>query len=186
MSTKSRRFPYNRSRWQTGMVYAIPLGDSTFCFAQAIVPVMVNVIDIAIFAHRIESLPTTIPPLVRSEIIALGATWRQDLNCGRWASLGVCSPIIEANEFPNQRILQSGGVRTSHSTAGLWEDLLEAWYGLLPWNVMFEEDYFDKKLAPGVSRPSSAVVLSPADRESFRAEMAARRASLVVATKTRQ
>jgi hypothetical protein len=65
--------------------------------------------------------------------------------------------------MPNQIVIATGTtVGVKHSDAGLIADLLDAWHGLAPWNVMFDENYFDSKLAPGVTRPSTALVLTPA------------------------
>jgi hypothetical protein len=170
-------FPFKRSRWQSGMVYAIPLSDGSFCFAQAAAAAMANVIDIAILARRVHELPSHVPDLSRQEVVALGATWRQHLNRGQWHAIGISASIVPIEEFPNQRLLKAGAVGIQHMDAGLWEKLLDAWYGLRPWNVMYEEDYFDKKLAPGVCRPASAIVLSSDDRERFRAQSLASNAS---------
>jgi hypothetical protein len=38
------------------------------------------------------------------------------------------------------------------------------------WNVMHEEDCYNRMLAPGMVRPSTARVLTPAERAAYRAE----------------
>lgn len=165
---------FKRSRWEPGMVYAVPLGDGTFGYVQAISEALSNVIDVVAFSSRTASLPSEPPPLLRDQAISFGATWRQDLNRGSWAALGVAPLAVNPSEMPNQKLLHAGTtVGVKHSDASLIRSLLKAWHGLTPWNIMYDENYFDLQLAPGVSRPQSAVVLSSTDRDEYRARAAA-------------
>ena len=70
----TRRFEVRR--WKPGLVYAVPLKDGSFGFAQAIAPAMLTVIDIAVYGARATALPTAAPPLDRDGLVALTATWR--------------------------------------------------------------------------------------------------------------
>jgi hypothetical protein len=78
---------------------------------------------------------------------------------------------VDLLEFPNQKLRASGGVGIEHGSAGLIEALLNVWHGLEPWNVTYEEDFYDRLLCPGVTRPPTAVVLSPGDRARYREAM---------------
>jgi hypothetical protein len=169
-----KKSAFKRSRWTPGMVYAVPLSDGTFGYVQAISEAMVNVIDVAIFSHRSPNLATAPPKLEKAQVISLDATWRQDLDSGHWAALGVVELVVDPSAMPNQVIIGTGTtVGIKHCSAGGIAGLLEAWHGLAPWNVMFDESYFDLKLAPNVSRPSTALVLTSAEREAHRANEAA-------------
>lgn len=168
----SRKSRFKSSRWKPGMVYAVPLLDGSYCFAQAIAEAMPTVIDVAIFRTRTEHLPIEPPDLLRSDLIAFSATWRQALNRGDWATLGVTDLVVDELDMPNQRLLKAGTtVGIKHADSGIFEGLLNAWYGLEPWNIMHNENYYDEKLAPGVTRPKTAVVLSSTERESHRARL---------------
>ncbi len=150
------------------MVYAVPLPDGSFGVAQAVAAMMVNVIYAALFSDRL-SAPLSIGYLPRrTSAIALTATWRQALNRGEWTALGVAPLVFQKSEFPNEQFAQRGYVGAKHYDAGLLVDFLAAWHGLEPWNVMTDEDFFDKLIAPGVSRPTTAVVLSAAERDLYR------------------
>lgn len=155
------------------MVYGVPLTDGTFGYVQAIAQAMVNVIDIAVFRTRSSGLAAVPPALPRADLIALMATWRQDLNCGQWAAIGLAPLAVAQSEMPNQIVIATGtkiGVKLFDG--GLVVDLLEAWHGLSPWNVSFDETYFDALLLPGIRRPATAVVLRPDERAAFRARSA--------------
>jgi hypothetical protein len=156
------------------MIYGMPLPDGSYCFVQAIALVLANVVDIAAFSRRVNSIPATPPQLSRAELVAVGGTWKQHLNRGEWAAIGMIPPVVDLDEFPNQRLLISGTtVGVKHSDGGIWERLMAAWFGLEPWNIMADEAFFDKKLAPGVTRPETAVLLSAQERTDYRARVLA-------------
>jgi len=175
----NRKHPFKRSKWSPGMVYAVPLSDGSYGFAQAISEAMVNVIDVVVLRTRSTSLPTAPPSVSTADVISLWATWRQDLNSGDWAALGVSIPVVEATDMPNQKLIAAGSVGIQHANGGLIQHLLNAWHGLVPWNTMHDEKYFDSKLAPGVLKPASAIVLASAEREAYRAAREADRARLL-------
>ena len=159
-----------RVRWAPGAVYAVPLGDGSFGVAQAIDAMMVNVIYVALFADRLPALPVDLPRLRRTAVVALTATWRQHLNRGDWPYIGAAAPVVPKDAFPNEQLAKSGYVGAKHFDAGILANFLAACHGLVPWNVMYVEDYYDRLLAPGVTRPVAARVLDPDARAAYRAE----------------
>lgn len=171
--------PFKRSKWAPGMVYAVPLSDGTYGFAQAISEAMLNVIDVVILRTHSTSVPPVPPSIYAADVISLWATWRQDLNNGNWAALGVSLPIVEASDMPNQKLIAAGSVGVQHANGGLIQHLLNAWHGLVPWNTMHDENYFDSKLAPGVLRPANAIVLASTERDAYRAVREADRTRLI-------
>jgi len=139
---------------------------------------MVNVIYVALFADRSPDPLTRPASFDRERVVSLAAIWRQNLNRGDWKYLGVIPPVVQKPEFPNERFARVGYVGARHYDAGLLADFLSAYHGFLPWNVLHDEGFYDQLLAPGVARPSTAVVLGAAEREEFRAREAAARASV--------
>jgi hypothetical protein len=153
-------------------VYAVPLEDGSFGFAQAVEAMMANIVYVALLGVRRPGRPDAVPALTPGDIVSLAATWRQDLNRGDWPQLGPAPLVVTKVDFPNERFAQARYVGAKHYDAGILADFLSAYHGLLPWNVLYEEDYYDRLLPPGVARPPNAVVLSPAERESYRLERA--------------
>lgn len=49
-------------------------------------------------------------------------------------------------------------------------DLANAYWGLEPWNIMFEENYYSKLLLRGIPTPNTVVILSQEDRVKYRKE----------------
>jgi hypothetical protein len=150
------------------MIYGVPLEDGSYGFAQAVDAMMTNVIYVALFAHRVSAEPDNAPDLVGRDAISLSATWRQHLNGGTWKALDVRQISCPKSAFPNERFAATGYVGAKHHDAGMLAEFLAAYHGLMPWNVMVDENYFDKLLAPGVIRPSTAVVLDPERRVAYR------------------
>lgn len=163
------RAAYPKSRWKPGMVYAVPLCDGSFGVAQAVDSMMTNIIYVAIFSIRHESLPSAAPLLSPETAVALLATWRQALNRGDWPALGLAAPVFQKHQFANESFASSGYVGAKHYDAKIIANLLSAFHGLTPWNVMADERYFESMLSSGVA-PASAIILSPAERDAYRRE----------------
>ncbi len=153
------------------MIYGLPLEDGTFGLAQAIDSMWENVIYIAIFSDKYEEIPESVESLNVDNIISFGATWKQDLNNGSWAKIGVLAPVVDKSQFPNERYADSGYIGATNSDAGVFNDFLSAYHGLAPWNVMYKEDFWDKYLNAGKSAPSSILVLSSQERDKYRLEV---------------
>ena len=47
-------------------------------------------------------------------------------------------------------------------------DLADAYWGLIPWNTLAFEDYYDQMLLKNILRPIAANVLGSADRKKYR------------------
>ncbi len=153
------------------MVFGLPLEDGSFGIAQAIDSMWENVVYVAIFSDRFDELPESIVNLDPENIVSLGATWKQDLNNGSWAKIGTLHPVVTKSQFPNEKYADSGYVGATNSDAGLFCKFLSAYHGLKPWNVMHQEDYWDKYLNAGKGAPSTIIVLNAQQREKCRLEV---------------
>ena len=156
-----------KARWKPGMVYAVPLEGGSFGLAQSIDAMTVNIIYVAVFSHRLPAPPPSPPELAPIAAVALLATRRQALNRGEWLSLGLAPPAFKKRHFPNERFVSEGYVGAKIYDAGLIAEFLSAYHGLLPWNVMAEENYYEAMLKPGVS-PTKAIILSSEERLAYR------------------
>lgn len=153
-------------KWDVGDVFAIPLSDDTFSIGQ--------VIDkrygctCALFdVHIKEALlnPSDFRKLSPISILHLGTNL---LNNGTWQ--------IQFNDLVTLDPAGGSGGKfgevgsTSYGGGGTMTDLADVYFGLQPWNVMFDEDYYDKMLLKGLSRPNNAIVLSETERKKYRQE----------------
>lgn len=172
-----------RVKWEFGDIFAVPLTDGSFGACQAAYDVMPHVVDCAFFSLRFHTLPVQAPAVTPEDVIALLAVWKNPLKNGSWPKIGHASPVLPASSFPNQLLIQkANGVGVKHSNEPLIEGFLSAWHALQPWNTLYEEDYYDKLLAPGVVRPANAVILDARARAEWRdreaRELEAKRAAL--------
>lgn len=168
---------FKRSRWKAGNVYALPLADGSFGIAQAIVasPGIPGVVNVAVFDYRYRALAECRNTVARANVIALLGTFRAEMNGGWWAPVGWAEPCVGVDEFMNVQL--NGGVGHTHHGGGVIEGLVSAYHGLLPWNAMYREDYYDSLLAPGIQRPRSARILNALERSTYREASNRRRAA---------
>ncbi|OIQ43607.1 MAG: hypothetical protein BM560_05505 [Roseobacter sp. MedPE-SWde] len=129
-----------------------------------------NVIYIAVFSYNFDDIPTEIPSLEEEDILSLGATWRQDLNNGSWATIGVSDPVVEKRDFPNEAFAPSY-VGATYSDGGVFSRFLSACFGLIPWNSMADEDCFEAYLNTNNRRPSKLRILDPEARVKYRSDV---------------
>ncbi|HEU0153957.1 MAG TPA: hypothetical protein VFQ84_11510 [Arenimonas sp.] len=160
--------PPKPPRYQPGMVYAVPLADGAFGLAQAGGLMMPNVVYVALFLDRFDTLPSGPPPLAPARVVSLAATWRRNLNRGDWLALGVAAPVPGLDPHPTEALAASGYVGATHYDAGLLSEFLSACHGALPWNVMHDPAFFQAMLLPGLARPAQAVVLGERERTEYR------------------
>jgi Immunity protein 26 len=150
-------------KWRPGDVFAVPLTDGSFGFVQAVAPVMAHAIDFAVLSTRSSAPTATVSEVDASSGIAVHAAWRQAITGGYWGKVLCTNLLISPSQCPNQKLIEhSNGIGTQHSSIGLVETYLSACHGLIPWNI-HKAHSFDDYLVQGVSRPSSAYLLSPAE-----------------------
>jgi immunity protein 26 of polymorphic toxin system len=159
---------FKKTRWKPGMVFAIPVDVGKFGIAQAIDSMMENVIYIAVFSDLYDEIPEEIEFLDKENVISLHATWKQDLNNGTWAKVGILPSVASKSDFPNEEFASSGYVGAKHSSAGIFNDFLAAYHGVAPWNVMTDENYWDSYLNAGKSRPDKVILLTEDQRKEYR------------------
>jgi hypothetical protein len=161
--------PFKRTlKWKPGDIFAVPLSDRSFGYAQAIAPVASFAIDFALLCERTKALPNVYGPVARLSAIAILATWRTVITGGHWAKVGSAETCLPTTMCRNQQLLASSLAGVQHSSWGLLEDFLSAYHGLVPWNL-YPAFSFDSYLLAGTPRPPVAKVLDAASLELFRA-----------------
>jgi len=159
---------FKKARWKPGTVYGVPLSDGRFGIAQAVDAMMENVIYVALFSDIVDSPTESLPPLNRENVISLVATWKQSLSNGTWPFLTVKDLVVSKSDFPNERFSANGYIGAKHYEVGIVQKFLSAYHGLMAWNSMADEDYFDTLLAPGINRPENVILLTPEERRIYR------------------
>ena len=158
-----------RVKWIPGLVFALPLADESWGVGQTADLMWPNVGYCALFSARIQTLDEGLPDLSRKSLVALLAVTRHGLALGYWPVLSTSAALFSKADFPNERLAATGYVGATMYDYGVADDLLSAYHGLIPWNTWKDEDFLDTLLAPGVLRPATAHMLSPAERARYRA-----------------
>jgi hypothetical protein len=65
---------------------------------------------------------------------------------------------------------KNGNVGSSSYSDNTLEGLANAYWGLKPWNVEHDENFYDEILLKNISRPNNAIILNKADRQKYRHE----------------
>jgi hypothetical protein len=157
-----------KQKWSIGDLFLISLSNNTYALGQVIwlsyTEPVCGLIDIYF---------RKIPDLVEIEnfkYISVLSVTSCSLDDYSWKVIGNKDVMIEKSEVDWKHRGGSEIGSISH-TSGVLDELAEAYFGIQPWNVMYDDDYFDQLLLPSVTRPSAAIILSPIERERYRIEV---------------
>jgi hypothetical protein len=152
-------------RWDIGDVFAIPLGDATFAAGQVLGTYLVRSPTCALFEVRCDRPDAIdVDEAIGARAITILHTDGQHLASGHWRVLGRREPAMRAEAGP----WGTGGTSSGDETLA---QLARTYWGLLPWNVLADERYYDRLLMRGVSRPAAAKVLSAEERRVYRRDV---------------
>jgi len=153
-------------KWETGDVFAIPLCDNSFSIGQ--------VIDkrygctCALFEIHITEALFNQPGFRKLRPISILHLGADLLNNGTWKILFNEQVTLDPNSGSGGRFGAVGSI--SYGGGGTMTDLADVYFGLQPWNVMYDKDYYDMMLLKGVTRPNTASVLTDSERRKYRQE----------------
>jgi hypothetical protein len=153
-------------QWLTGDVFAVPLVDGSFAFGQVLEKKYctcalfdLRLMDSSLNQETFRSLqPVSIVHLSNGDL----------LNNGHWQVLFNEKVTVNPNSGQGGRFGEIGS--TSYGGCSILEDFSNAYWGLAPWNVMYDENYYDKMLLKGLHRPATILILNEVDRAKYRNE----------------
>ena len=155
-----------KKKWQVGDVFSMELKDGSYMFGQIIgwQTIDTHVLKsptCAVFELRKPTATVSDAELKESKVICIQNTGNEYLDTGAFPVLFGIEPLIS-----------SDGVDQYHTMGDQHLlDLGNAYYGLEPWNVWGSEDWFDKMLYAGITRPEAALVLDTVARNKYRLEV---------------
>ena len=151
--------------WNTGDVFAIPLLDNTFSFGQVLDK---KYCTCALFDIRSTNSGLTVEEFKKLKPLSILHLGGDLLNNGQWKVLFNEAVTLNPDNGSGGRFGKIGC--TSYGGGGTMTDLANAYWGLEPWNVLYEENYYDKILLKGISRPNTVLILNQVDRQKYRQE----------------
>ena len=152
--------------WNTGDVFAIPLTDKSFSFGQVLDKKYCTCV---LFDIRSDNAVLNVSEFKRLKPISILHLSNGDLlNSGQWQILFNENVTLNPSSGSGGKFGTVGA--SSYGQCGAMTDLADAYWGLTPWNVLYDENYYDKILLKGITRPNAALILNPTDRQKYRQE----------------
>lgn len=158
--TTSKKTRRKRQKWQIGDYFLLTLDNGGFSIGQLIdeFPQALNSIICVFFDVKVkneEEAQNKIKTLSNKNVISALVITRDSLDWGNWKIIYNCSPLLVEDFFDKEKLEAIVGVRIIGS--GIVDDFLNAFYGLSPWNLYCEPDYFDKLLISPNKKPKNLI-----------------------------
>lgn len=160
-----------KQNWKVGDVFSIPLSDGSYGFGQILDEQYKIGISCALFELKSPTMDKPVKEICGTKVISVLHTTANLLNNFHWRVFGNFNPVTKGSSGSSGEVNAVGSSSYSPNVLG---HLLEAYYGLAPWNSMKDENYYDKMLLPGklfrpaMKRPKTAKILSPEERDALR------------------
>ncbi|MGG3572860.1 Imm26 family immunity protein [Bacillus gobiensis] len=168
--TKNQLLSHKRpkkQKWKVGDIFQIFLEDGTYVFGQVVWKSYTHPVC-GLFDINKSDVPT-LEEIISNPFISILSLTPTSLDNHSWKVLGNMNVRVQKKDV-SEKFNGSSCIGSMSFTSGILEDLANAFYGVTPWNVFAEEDYFDQILLPTVKRPSTAKVLSLSERNLYRKE----------------
>ncbi|MCR8848377.1 immunity 26/phosphotriesterase HocA family protein [Rossellomorea sp. SC111] len=156
-----------KQKWEVGDIFQIPLENGTHAFGQIVWKDYTHPVC-GLFDINKTEIPSLVEIMSYPFISILSLT-PNSLDNHRWKVLGNTNVRIQKEDVPKE-FNGTDCIGARSFSSGTLEDLANAVYGVKPWNVFAEEDYFDQILLPSIKRPLTAKVLSLSERNPYRKE----------------
>ncbi|MBP8083829.1 MAG: hypothetical protein KAZ87_11575 [Spirochaetes bacterium] len=168
LDLKSWKRP-KRQKWNIGDIFAIKLDDGFYSYGQVLGIHTYKSPTNCLFEIKSDKLMIPIEAIISSRILTI-------LHCDACYLSDYSFQIIYNHKVLANPNSGPWGKCESHvgqttGSDGHILDLANAWWGLIPWNVMHDEDYYDQHLLKGVARSKLALVLSIKDRIKYRKDV---------------
>lgn len=169
-NTKTQLLSHKRpqkQKWKVGDIFQIPLEDGSYAFGQVVWKSYSHPVCGLFDVNKVD-VPS-LDEIINNPFISVLSLTPNSLDNHRWKVIGTMQVKIQMEDVP-KKFNGTSCTGAMSFTDGILEDLANAFYGVTPWNVFADEDYFDQILLPTVKRPSTAEVLSLSERNRYRKE----------------
>ena len=151
----------SRHSWTPGDFFAVPLADGSYSIGQVVgyEPEALNSALCAFFSRHVVKLPTSISaPPTSDELVAILFVTRDLLDSGTWKVLGRGEPLPAAPHINLDTLRARRFVGARVVGSGIAMKLMDAYFGLYPWNGFAQSDYLDKLLISIDRRPRNVLL----------------------------
>jgi hypothetical protein len=150
----------SKQKWRIGDILSVPLINKNFAFGQIIgmhsknSPILA-LLDIVKAEDVISKEETK-----NLKFISAFNSDGEEINSFTYKILFNCEVLVDPQRVKNKNSI--GGATLS--------SIANAYYGLEPWNVMANENYFADFLLPEIPRPKNVIILNHLERIKYRKE----------------
>lgn len=148
------------AKWTVGDIFSLKLKDETFMFGQVIGTHLTHKSPTCcLFEIKKEIDQVTYEELKGSQIICIENTDNEYLSNKIFKILFNATPLVSTKVSKKRCIGDSTLL-----------NLCNAYYGLEPWNALYDATYYDKMLLDGIKRPKTVLLLDEKERNKYRLE----------------
>lgn len=149
------------AKWKVGDVFSLKLKDNTFMFGQIIgTHLTPKSPTCAIFEIKCATEDVLFDELKGSRVISIQNTTGECLNNKTFKVLFNAEPLADVKQVNKNKSTGDANLLC----------LCNAYYGLEPWNILYEDTYYDKMLLKGIDRPQRVILLDKEARNKYRLE----------------
>jgi hypothetical protein len=166
LSLKSWKRP-KRQKWNIGDIFSMKLNDGSFSYGQVLGTHITSKSPTnCLFEIKSSQMIIPIENIINSRILTILHCDACYLSDYTFQIIYNHQPLTNPDSGPWGKCKSHVG--QSSGSDGHILDLANAWWGLVPWNVLYKDDYYDNELLKGINRSKFAVILSNEDRIKYR------------------
>lgn len=148
-----------RQKWEVGDVISVPMSNNSFAFGQIVGTHHTKTCPIlALFDLIKEDTEISIEELKNVKPLSVYNSDEYEIKNHIFKVLFNCKILVSPERVPDKK--KSGGANLS--------TLVNVYFGLEPWNVMYKEDYYDEYFLPEIERPKNILWLNEKERTEYR------------------
>jgi hypothetical protein len=152
-----------KQEWKIGDYFTVQLSDKSFSIGQVVARdplTLKNAPICAFFRYRLKDIPQQIEQHKDdAELVAILFVTRNHLDSGDWKVFSAGNPLSPKEYFPDiEDRREKGFVGTKIIGSAIVMKLLDAYFGLYPWDGFFEPDYLDKLLVSPDRKPEKVML----------------------------
>lgn len=150
-----------RQQWEIGDVFTVPTVDGQLALGQIVgrEPSVLNSVTVALFDQRYAPSPSIVPmDLSEARAFSVLFTTHDLLDSGVWRVVGTKPVAIPRAQLPYESTRATGFVGAKVTGSAIVRELINAFFGLVPWDDWKDPNYLDGLLRPTRKRPANAML----------------------------
>jgi hypothetical protein len=147
-----------RQKWKIGDIISVPMSNNSFAFGQVIGTHLTKTSPILVLFDLTKENPeTSIEELIKSRPLSVYNSYEDEIKNHLFKVLFNCEVLVNPERVPNKKF--HGGVNLS--------TLADVYFGLEPWNIMNNENYYGNYFLPEIGRPENIILLSDEEKIKY-------------------